>query len=126
MSVTANAQQMNFKVKDLIKILKENRIKHIAEFKEAFEGYLVKIGEVLKEETKKHKAGKDYSRGFSLSLIVPTSYEKEYTVIIEMLEHCTDDTIMLDRSSFTSYVMDEWQWKNSFTSTTSLYNSKMA
>ena len=126
MSFQANAQQMNFKTRDLIEKLETNKAKHIVEYNEAFEGYIEKIGETLANSLKDCHNRKDYSKGFSINLQAPTSFEKEYNTIIGMLKFCTDDTIMLDRRSFQQYVMDEWDWTSSFNNVTGLYSSGKA
>lgn len=126
MSVVANASQMNFKTADLILKLEANRKKHVAEYNEAVIGYREKIGEALKEATKKfNRDNTIFDKSFVVTLPAPTSYEKEYSTIIEMLKFCTDDTINLDRSNFQNFILDEWHWKGAFTQTLSLYNNKL-
>lgn len=125
MSITANAQQMHFKTKDLIAKLESNRTKHVTEYDEAVVGYKEKIAETLRLTLKKfNKDDSIFDKQFSITLPTPVSYEKEYTTIIEMLTFCTDETIMLDRNSFMNYVMDEWNWKNSFLANSSIYKTK--
>ena len=123
MSMTANAQQMNFKTADLIAKLESNRQQHVTEYYEAVKGYKEKIEETLSEALAKFKADPTiYDKNFIVTLPTPVSYEKEYTTIIEMLTFCTDETIMLDRGNFQNFVLDEWNWKNSFASTAGVYN----
>lgn len=125
MNNTANAQQMNFEVATLIETLKGNRDKHIYEYNSSVIGYKEKIEETLKNALKKFKTNNDiYARGLNIVLNAPVSYQKEYDTIIEMLTYCTDKTIMLDRTAFQQYVMDEWHWKQSFNLTSSIYNAK--
>lgn len=125
MTFTANSQQMNFKTSHLIEALECNRDTHIEEYNEALKGYKEKIRETLLSLLDKYEKGtEDYSGGFSINLIAPQSHEEEYTTVIEMLKMCTDETIMLDRSSFKNYVLDDWSWKTQFNNTTKMYNNK--
>lgn len=110
--------------KDLLKVLKENKKKHVKEFESAtkifIEDAIEKLGAML--DTAKTK-GKIIQ---NLGLTEPQSYEGSYDTAIKMLEMSTDDVIELTHQEFVQYVEDQWAWKGSFTMTTSLYNNKLA
>lgn len=122
--LTANQNQMTFKTSDLITKLKDNREKHIAEYNDAYAGYVSIVGDKLAKALKDYKAGKlNLESGFDIRVAAPATYEEEYNTVISMLEMCTDETIVLDRSSFCNYVLDQWSWQKSFKATTALYAS---
>ena len=77
----------------LLAKVQENREKHIAEFKEAWEGYLIDTVAELKKMLEDAKNGKVKHH---LDLVVPTSFEQQYDRVIAMLEWSTDETVDLD------------------------------
>lgn len=105
---------------DLLKVIRENRTKHIEEFKEACDGYkemaLAKITDVMEEL--KGKIGR-LKEGQAIALMavnfglqVPESHEAEYDTVIRMLEMSIDDTLLVRTDEFECYVMDRWDWKD--------------
>jgi len=61
---------------------------------------------------------------FKAILPAPKHYEKEYNRAIRMLELEVEKEIELEEAIFNQLVMDEWQWKDSFIGTNSLFKSK--
>jgi len=57
----------------------------------------------------------------SFGLALPQSYEKAYDQIIKMLEMSSDEIIKLSSDEFACFVMDDWDWKESFKNTTMSY-----
>lgn len=119
MHAGSNGQSVNVDRIELLTKLKENREKHVAEFNAAVGAYQQAMIDKLQDVLKQVKKGK--VEELHVRLPKPTSYEDSYTDIIEMLEMSVDKTINLDRSSFKSYVKDEWGWSSGFKSLTGAY-----
>lgn len=110
--------------KKLLKIVTENKEKHITDFNESVEDYkaaviklaeanleLVKTGDLEQIARCKPMPGK------------PVSYENNYTRAIRMLELSVDKEIDVEEDVFNQLVLDEWAWKNAFVASASLYKS---
>jgi len=51
----------------------------------------------------------------------PKSYDNEYETIIGMLEIANETTFELDRSNYEKYILNKWDWSNSFAQTKMSY-----
>lgn len=114
--------KVTIKKQSLLEVIRKNRSQHIEDFSSASSGYKDALVERLKKMLASAKAGKMVEQ--SVGLIPPVSHEKEYDVVIRMLEMSTADEISITQAQFTQYVMDDWNWKQNFTTTNRLY-SKM-
>lgn len=114
--------KVNIETKKLLAKVKANREQHKKEYEEAILGFRKQVIEKLTENLTLAQAGEPIE--LFLRLTEPRSYLDSYDQIITMLEMTTDKIIELTNNDFASYVMDNWEWKQSFTSTMSLYNSK--
>ena len=110
--------------KDLLKVIKKNRKKHVEEYESAskifIEDAIAKLQEMLKVAQTKGRIIQ------SLGLAEPKSYVESYDTAIRMLEMSVDEVIELSEQEFKQFVEDNWVWKSAFTTTTSFYNSKLA
>ena len=104
---------------ELLAIIKENRANHRQVFLEALEGYKKKCIELLEQHLANLRTGKVYH--VSIALPEPQEHTKDYDRVIRMLELSVDDVVEIAQDQFAQYVMDDWAWKNQFTSTTSMY-----
>ena len=110
---------------DLLLKLRENRTKHVEEYKKARKTWLKKAIKQLREvadQAEKDKKLNNDSFSPLRSLPKPTSYAKSYDVMIARLEAEVDDTVELDERDFNAYWLDNWDWSGAFVGTTSLYN----
>jgi hypothetical protein len=118
---------------DLLKIVKENREKHIKEYKEAVEGYKeAALDQIEKGMARLRAQVEGLKKGQMIALAhitfdlqVPCNYQDDYDQIIQMLEMSVDESIVLSKQEHLQYVMDKWQWKGSFENTTMFYNNKL-
>lgn len=109
---------------ELLEIVRKNKEKHIAEFNEAVNDYLEAVIKISDENL-------DLATTRELDLIAkiksippkPTSYESSYTRSIRMLELSVDEIVELDEHTFNQLVLDEWQWKQMFTTSNSSYKT---
>jgi hypothetical protein len=110
--------------KELLKIVSDNKEKHIKDFEESVADYkaatlklaeanleLVKTGDLEQIAKTKPMPGK------------PVSYENNYTRAIRMLELSVDKEIDVEEAVFNQLVLDEWSWKNAFVASANLYKS---
>jgi hypothetical protein len=105
---------------DLLVKLKENKAKHISEHKEARKVYNEKLIEWAEQLILDTKANREVIPWFKED--VPTSFEEEYKLAIDMLEWSTEtDTVLLTQNEFKQYVNDEWNWSQGFKATNSKY-----
>ena len=98
--------------KELLDVLVENRKKHKIEYKDSIKAYRVKAADLLNKELQKIVAGKKFETYFDLNK--PTSHEKDYDLVIKMVEMSVDDVLELEQQEFNQLVNDEWTWKSSF------------
>lgn len=113
---------MKYAVSDLLKKVRANREKHIADFKKAMDEYRKDLIIVLE---KKIKAAKENQRVYhSIQLEYPVEFSAEYDRAIQMLEMTSDETVSLDPVLFAQLVQDEWDWKDQFSNSTQSYLNK--
>lgn len=106
-------------VADLLKTIKANREKHIAEYKEALAGYRTTTIAKMKENLVAAEAGGELKT--SINVARPESHEKEYDRAISMLTWTQDTVVELDVHDFDRFVNDEWSWQQNFKSVNSMY-----
>lgn len=122
-------QTVKVEKKQLQATLKENRSKHLKEYREA----LVNHAEKVKTLATKlgEQAGKSNPNPEKLkkqaqelwSLPQPRSFAEDYTRAIEMLEWELEEDVKLTQTEFKQFVQDEWSWQHEFATSTSFYNS---
>lgn len=109
---------------ELLGIVRENKEKHIKEFNEAVEDFKRAVIKISEENLALANSGdlKEIAKIKSVPQ-KPISYESSYTRAIRMLELSVETEIELDLHDFDQLVQDEWQWKQSFTTSNSTYKS---
>lgn len=134
----------------LLTTLKENLKKHVSEYNLAVAGYkeqakerLVSLKtkilssveenfENISKRIEKFDPQSEDSMQDIVSLVnttaftlqVPKSYEKSYSVAIQMAEWEVSDTIELKQSQFQCFVLDDWDWKGGFERLSKTYMAK--
>ena len=108
---------------DLIKILKENRDKHIYMYKDAFAGYRTKLIAKLKKAMKLAIEYKEYITVISMPAPKPINHESDYNLAIGMLNMHVEENIKISNDQYRNFILDDWSWKGTFTSSTSSYSS---
>lgn len=91
---------------ELLKVLKENKEKHVQIYNDALEGVRVEYGKLLRKELKKLEDGKEVKS--SVTITMPVSHEEQYDEVIQMLEMSVEKEIELTRHEFQQYVQDKW------------------
>lgn len=103
----------------LLDTVRTNMENHRAIFEKALEGYRKQVIAELESMLEEAKAGKRIRR--SVNLIEPMDQTKDYKRIVTALEMSTDEIIELNEHEFAQYVMDDWNWKNQFATSTMTY-----
>jgi hypothetical protein len=57
-----------------------------------------------------------------VQLPMPEDHSRDYERVIEMLEWSQDETLELDESEFSTYVLDQWGWQEGFAQTYAMYS----
>ena len=115
----------------LLATLKENREKHISDFNDAYVGWLEAVREELStnldqvckaiDNKSTNVRNVDVSRRAHQR---PESHQREYDRAIQMLELHVVDTLDISADDVQKYVMDEWDWSDTFNASTTLYNKQ--
>lgn len=109
---------------ELLGIVRENKAKHILEYKEAVEDYINAARTIVNYNVDKINQGTVESIAKCKSIpSAPKSYEDEYNRAIRMLELSVEAEIDLDADVFNQLVLDEWTWKNNFALMASTYKA---
>lgn len=107
---------------ELLVIVRENMAKHVKEYLEAVEDYKKLVLKQCTDNLKVAKSGDlDTFQKIKTLPPRPNSYESSYKRAIRMLELSIEDVIEVEEDVFNQLVLDEWSWKNSFTTSNSLY-----
>ncbi len=117
-------QSVKVKKSDLIDVLTKNRDTHRAEYQEALGLYraaVVKHLEKLLEEVKSEKPFALHVR-----LPEPSDHTEDYDRELRMLDMSVDDVIELNVQDFDTFIMDNWDWKDSVSATNMFYKSAIA
>ena len=108
---------------DLLKIVKENATKHVADYDEAVIDYKVGVLKVAKANLKIANTGELEKFVFNKMPPAPVNYADNYSRAIRMLELSVEDTIDVEEHIFNQLVLDEWGWKQQFVAQSALYKS---
>lgn len=111
------------KKEELLKKLKENRTEHESDYNEAVTNYKLELVKELTKMLKDAKAEKTVNH--HINLTSPVQFLKEYDRAIQMLEASVEKEIELSQSEFTQYWMDEWNWRNTFSTANSAYSASV-
>lgn len=115
-------KKVTVKQNELLEILRENRDKHEADYKDAYAGYLETCAETLENLLKEFKAGDRET--VQWTEFPPQTQVKDYDRVIRMLELSVDSEIELAADEFANFVQDDWHWKDSWVMSNSAYIGK--
>lgn len=119
-------RSVKMKRDELLGIVKENKIKHISEYEEAVNDYKALAVKITKENAKLANTG-DLNKIKDIRGVpsAPRSYETDYNRAARMLELSVEDVIELEDDVFNQLVLDEWSWKQAFSTSNSSYKLSM-
>ena len=105
---------------ELLKIVRENKAKHIKEYNDAVKDFQLAVIKTCNENQEVVTAGKTEIKNMPVK---PSTYEANYNRAIRMLELTVDTVIELGTYEFNQLVLDEWEWKQAFSTSNSSYKS---
>ena len=108
---------------ELLKIVKENAVKHVADYDQSVEDYKAAVIKVAKANLKVANTGELEKLVFQRMPATPVNYADNYTRAIRMLELSVEDTIDVEEHIFNQLVLDEWGWKQAFVAQSAMYKS---
>lgn len=108
---------------ELLKIVKENAVKHVADYDEAVADYKVAVVKVAKANLKIANTGDLEKFNFQRMPAAPVNYADNYSRAIRMLELSVESIIDVEEHIFNQLVLDEWSWKQGFVAQSALYKS---
>jgi hypothetical protein len=115
---------VNMNREELLKIVRENAISHQKQYEEAVADYTALVLKVAQHNLKVAKTGStDEFKNLKAMPSAPTTYKDSYNRAIRMLELSVDDVIQLEEHIFNQLVLDEWDWKRGFVSSTMSYKA---
>lgn len=104
----------------LLEKLKENRELHKREYDQAVIKHRNEVIAELQKRLRDVEAGEKIDLNFNLP--TPREFLDTFDEAIAMLEWEKDDVIDLDRTDFSRYVLNQWEWRQQFQAATSMYN----
>lgn len=109
----------------LAETLRVNRDQHRVQFEKAIDGYKRLFSAKLEKAV---RAARDGHNSDARTIVhelnrlpIPEDHTGDYDTVISMLEMEVDDTVVLTRSEFVTYVNDDWSWKGAFAATAMTY-----
>lgn len=105
---------------ELLKIVREKKEQHVKEYDEAVKDFRIAVIKICNENMELAEAGKLDLKAMPPK---PTSYETNYNRAIRMLELSVDDVVELNQYEFAKLVLDEWEWKQVFSTMNSTYKT---
>ena len=108
----------------LLSILESNRAKHRQIFEEACDGYQKAVIKELEAQLKRAKEG--IRRSMLISIPAPVDQTKEYDRAIAMLKMSVEEDVLLSEQDFRCYVLDDWEWKQKFLTSSRSYSARAA
>ncbi len=123
-------KQISASTSEVLTKLKENRSKHVEAFNKAEDGWLeaarlvltVRLARVKDCLAKEFKGDAPDLNFFELENDKPRCYVEDYDTAIAMLELHQEDQITLSAQDVSSYVLDQWGWKETFSMSNTKYS----
>jgi len=107
---------------ELIDKLVANSNKHLAVFEEAHDGYRKAVIEAM--ETNLAAAREGSCIRTYIELREPQDHRPDYARALQMLTMEIRDIVELTHYDFCRFVLDEWEWTNEWTDSTTMYMGK--
>lgn len=104
---------------ELLTKIKANRATHKDTFEKAMVGYRKRAIEELDKSLADARAGRRIRA--AIELVEPMNQTADYDMVIAMLEMCVDKEVVIATGEFQQYVLDQWHWKEQFTTSNMAY-----
>ena len=109
--------------------LEENLKLHDDVYNEALDAYWDEVSRDLNHWVKSAKREikeRDITHGgirININIDAPENHSRAYENAIQQLEYEVNDIVELDQREFNSYVLNQWDWVDSFVMSNSKYSS---
>lgn len=113
-------EQVKVEKAKLLETLQANRDKHVEAYNSAVANYRAEAVQALLRRVDELQGFKTLKLHFNLP--EPRSFEEDYDRAIAMVEWSTEDEIILSEYDFRAFVLDQWNWREQFTTSTMHYN----
>lgn len=118
-------KSVKVKKEELLKVIRENLKKHQEAFAAAWAEFVKDYKDLAGKMIEKIDQANPQSKpSMAISLLVPEDHSADYERVIKMLEMSVDEEVRLEQHEASSYLMDEWQWKERWAENTMSYASK--
>lgn len=114
--------EMRIPRESLIEALEKNLKAHREEYEAAMEGYWETLTMSLRYQLDCAMNRTPIER--NLHTDKPKDHSKHYESAIRMLQMSADNFVVISKVEFNTYVMDDWSWKEEFSSVASNYTQK--
>lgn len=112
-------KEVKVRKSELREIVQVNRDGHRTIFEKALEVYKERMVEHLE------KMIDDVHKGRKIEHFIrmpePEDHTDDYDRVLKMIDMSVDDEMVIGSSEFAQYVMDDWNWKESFANNTGSY-----
>ena len=122
--IIGTMDQVTINKQKLIEEIKNNKETHRQAFLLAQKGYKETVIEELENQLEDARAGAIGHVHFNMA--APQDQTKDYEVALGMLEMSEDEEIVISQRDFQCYVMDDWGWKQQWTTSNHAYVTKGA
>ena len=102
-------KQVTVETKWLIEQVVANQAAHEEKFKRALEGYRKRVTKLVQDllaDVEQGNIGRVY-----ICETPPTNHKRDYKRVVAMLMASVDEDVTLSADEFSSYVQDDWHWK---------------
>ncbi len=120
-------QVVRISKENLMAKLKVNREKHIQDFNTALEGFRVEVKKQLDETLAKFIANNTAfdDEGVTVYEQPPQNHASDYDQVIMSLDLSMDTQFYLTTQEISQYIMDNWSWKQGFTTSVTKYSNNV-
>jgi hypothetical protein len=113
--------KVKVKKDELRKLVQKNRDAHKAVYEQAFEGYRKACIQNLEANLESVRRGK--KERIWLTETPPDDHTSDYDRVLRMIDMSVDTEVVLTEKAFQQYVLDDWDWKQTWAMSNSKYTS---
>lgn len=108
----------------LIGMIRDNMAAHKAEYEQAIAGFWDEFHDLVSKAADETREDARKLAEKAVYLKRPESHVDDYERALAMLEASLDDELEITSDQFNCYWLDQWRWKEDFSSTAALYNNR--
>lgn len=109
---------------ELLKVLKENKEKHVIDVAEAMALRRDEIISYFTDSLERMNRDSTWNPKEKINFPMPADHSADYEKAIRMVTMTQETIIELDENQFDKLVMDNWDWKQELISTSAIYGKQ--